>query len=647
MTAIAASSVQTTVAHIVARILERPPAAEGAPAEASPAPATPSDTAQRPRSAPPGRAAPGDGAQGRVASGAIPGKSAPAGGGAPAHNPGMPPAADPQPDAAMPQAGGQAAPANGAPPPTVSVILSALLSLANRAVPMDINLNQLLNAAPALKSPLTQLPPELLSKPGVIEAVVLRNTLLPSGQNPNAASQSAPPLLTALAGDTAADLPTNYRVALQWQNRVLQFISQQPLPTGRTVQLQIDARGQVMLLPNAPQARLAAMLASNAALAGQPGSIGAAHAQASSAQAAVQSAARLAQPPATAAATAQLPAALLKATPQQTLQQSLREALPRQQALHTLVPLLQKLLAPAARAQLPEPVAKQLTQLLQSLPKPAQLQTGEGLKRALENSGAFLEARIARSAIAGATGKGADPAADAPESLARLLQTDLKAQLTTLLGIVRKLLPNDATAQALAADGDAQAAEELVYDPKLLLRRTAGPAPGADDVDAADLQLAQLGKLLQSGLARIQMNQLDGAVARHASADPQLLVPTWVLELPLPQRNGYSDNLQLRIEQHGGNAQQAQKRVQWNVQISFDLHALGQIAAQLSIVDRNVAATVWAERAQTHRSVQDKIDYLRAGLESVGVRVTEMQCRLGLPPPRSALIAQQLVDVHT
>jgi hypothetical protein len=159
------------------------------------------------------------------------------------------------------------------------------------------------------------------------------------------------------------------------------------------------------------------------------------------------------------------------------------------------------------------------------------------------------------------------------------------------------------------------------------------------------MQLTQLSKLLQSGLARIQLNQLDSAVSRHTGNETQLQVPAWVLELPLPTSRG-NDNLQVRIEQHH-KQQDARKRVQWTVQIAFDLHDLGKLAATLSIVDKNVAATLWAERANTHRNVQDKIDYLRAGLESVGVRVTEMQCRLGLPPARTALVSQQLVDVHT
>lgn len=610
MTTIASSSVQTSVGQIVARILDRSRLPEGAAADT----VTPSG-------ATPGNATPGT-----------------------AQRPGRAPVAD-----ATPQSGGGEA---GAAKPAAStgVILSALLTLANRTLPMDINLNQLLNTA-TLKSPMPQLPAELLAKPQVIEAVVLRNTLLPN--TPSTQPQPANPLLAALAGEAGVELPPRYQVSLQWQGRVLQFISPQPLSRGETVQLQINNRGEVLLLP--PALPAAAAAAKGAVPLLQPSSNGTNTAAASQSGAASTLATMArANPQATHQASAattltsalapQQPAAALAklAASQQTLQQSLREVLPRQEALHTLVPLLQKLIAPRAGAgALPEPIAKQLVQLLQSLPRPEQMQTGAGVKRALENSGSFLEARIARGVAP------ANPAAPAPEALGKVLASDLKAQMTGLLDAVRRLLPdNSPVAQPASADAEAALADELVYDPKHLQR--SGPAiPQRDDnLDLGNLQLAQLSKLLQSGLARIQLNQLDGAVSRHNNADPQLLAPAWVLELPLANARGHSDNLQLRIEQHH-QQQQTRTRVQWNVQIAFDLHELGKIAATLAIVDKNVAATVWAEHANTHHSVREKIDYLRAGLESVGVRVTEMQCRHGLPPERTALISQQLVDVHT
>jgi hypothetical protein len=624
MTTIASSSVQATVGQIVARILDRARLPADGATDAAPAagPATAGGAVPRQPGRPAGNAA-------GPSTGATPGTAEP--------GIDVPPAPN----------GGPAKPVDG-----TSVILNALLSLANRALPMDINLNQLLNTA-TLKSPLTQLPAELLGKPQVIEAVVLRNTLLPS--TPNNPQQPASPLLAALAGEPALESPTRYQVSMQWQGRVLQLVTPQPLPRGTTVQLQINSRGEVLLLPPALPGTLAGKGATpplQAPAAGMPtgnapavaSQSGAAATLAAMTRGAPQATAHAATPAIisltmTSPQQAAQPAKPLP--PQQTLQQSLREVLPRQESLHTLVPLLQKLIAPRAGASsLPEPIAKQLVQLLKSLPRPEQLQTGPGLKRAVENSGSFLEARLVRGSAP------ANPAAPNPEAPGKVLESDIKAQMNALLGAVRRLLPAVAALpQATEADAETALADELVYNPKQLQR--GNPIAQRDDaIDAGDLQLAQLSKLLQSGLARIQLNQLDGAVSRHNNADPQLLAPAWVLELPLANTRGHSDNLQLRIEQRP-QQHEARTRVQWNVQIAFDLHELGKIATTLSIVDRNVAATVWAERADTHRSVQEKIDYLRAGLESVGVKVTEMQCRLGMPPARASLISQQLVDLHT
>lgn len=446
----------------------------------------------------------------------------------------------------------------------------------------------------------------------MIEALVLQNTLLPATLLSTAAGkeQTALPILilpqqpaTSTTSNAQSSLPptTLYRINVEWQNKLIQLLSSQPLPTGTRVPLQIDARGVIKLLP--PDVAAKILLAQNTA---------------------------------TNTAVAQPVAA---PTPAQTLQQSFRELLPRQEALHTLVPLLQKFITPDVRAQLPQPIAKAVAQLLQSLPKPAQLNTAENVKQALSNSGSFLEAKLAQATLA-------TPGA---ERLPQIAATDLKAQIATLLALTRQFAPQSppqtatpSTAAQFTAD------DEFVYT-KPTVHNTNAPLDNAinKDSESVDSLLSQLGKLLQAGFARIQLNQLDSANARHLNHDTQAPVPTWVLELPLRTQHGV-DQLQLRIEQrHHQQQQQQRTRVQWNVDIAFDLHAAGKFAASLAIIDKSISATLWAEQKQTHLRIREEMDYLRAGLESVGVKVTEMHCRHGLPPARANPISQQLVDVHT
>lgn len=503
------------------------------------------------------------------------------------------------------------------------IILNPLLTRRTEAPPMDLNLNQLLNGA-TLQAAAKQLPPELLAKPQVIEALVLNATLLarPATTAPGTPTTPAPlpqtPLPTsaggtpAAAGD-AAQQALGYRINLQWQGRVLQVLSQQPMTPGSRVQLQVNERGEILLLPNA------ATRATTAAPAAAP----------------VVATPAAAQPPAAAAAAANT----------QTLQQALRENLPRQQPLHQLVPVLQKLVEPALRGQLPAPVLKAVVQLLRAVPKPEQLQNAEGLKRALRDSGSLLEARAARATAPGGAAPGGGDGR--VEALPRVLAGDVKSQILQLFTLLRQLgLTAPATTPTAHSAAGADA-DTLVYNFKSPQARAGtAPPPRADAGDSAEQLLSQLGKLLQAGLARIQLHQLDSVVTRQpAGADTAALVPAWVFELPLQTPRG-ADNLQLRFEQHRRQHEGA-ARIQWTVQLAFDLHALGKLAATLTVLGREVAATLWSERAHTHRAVQNEVDVLRAGLESVGVKVTEVQCRLGLPPERSALFAQQLVDVHT
>lgn len=383
-----------------------------------------------------------------------------------------------------------------------------------------------------------------------------------------------------------ADAPSPvYRIAVLWQGRTLQLLSSQPPATGSRVQLQINARGEVSLLsttaPAAPTPRILPDNLGKTALA---------------------------------------------------LQMALRENLPQAEPLHKLVPLLERLDNPPLAQQIPEPLAKSIGRLLQSLPRPEQLQNTESLKRALVDSGALLEARLRR---------GAAPPTGA--EVAKIVDGDLKAQIVQLLALLRRLgfaAPTPAKAPLPGADG-----ETLVYSARPVHAAAAQPAR-AENADSADALLEQLGKLLAGGLARIQVNQLEGAGARHLnSADNPQPVPTWVFELPLQTPRG-GDNLQLRIEQRR-QQHEGRTRSQWTVNIGFDLHELGKLAATLTIVERSVAATLWSEREHTHRAVRREIDHLRAGLEQAGVKVTEVQCRLGLPPPRNSPVSQQLVDVLT
>jgi hypothetical protein len=290
--------------------------------------------------------------------------------------------------------------------------------------------------------------------------------------------------------------------------------------------------------------------------------------------------------------------------------------------------------APDVRELLQEGLDMGVAQLLRALAQAQQLQNPAALKQALHNSGSLLEARLAQAA--------AQPRNTVAAELPQALAGDIKAQIARLLAAIGR--PGMAVSDDWRGPAPSMPQDPL-YDARPQPPRHGAPPPQQERDDTVTTLLHQLGKLLQAGLARIQINQLDSAATRHPGGADSVPVPAWVFELPLRTPRG-TDNLHVRIEQRP-RPRDALERTQWTVQLAFDLHELGKLAATLTILGRDVAAVLWSEREHTHRAVQAEIDTLRTGLEAAGVKVTEVQCRLGLPPPRSAPLMQQLVDVRT
>jgi hypothetical protein len=423
---------------------------------------------------------------------------------------------------------------------------------------------------------------------------------LPGQAQPAPPNTSLPLLNMPLLQNTQSTAAnTLFRVALQWQGKTFEVVSPQPLPVATPIKIQINNRNELILRDIAPPAA----------------------------------------PTATARASATAP--LPQETPLLNIRQQalrdvpplVRENLPRQQPLTTLLPVLRALLAPEQQTKMPPALTRAILNLWQSLPLPRQLQQPETLKQVLRNSGSFFEANTA-SARAVAT--------ENPQALPRVLSTDVKSQITLLLTLLKSRSAAASTDATAAADTPVEV--DMVYQ-KPLPRQNNTPTQPLHNVDENAELLQQLSKVLEGGLSRIHLHQLDSVVSRHTGAEAIPTVPTWVMELPVRTQHGY-DQINVRIEEHAAKQEQQRKK-QWIVQLGFDLHELGKLSATLSIMDRSVAATLWAEQESTHRTVQREMATLRTGLESVGVNVTEMQCRHGIPPERSGLILQRLVDTHS
>jgi hypothetical protein len=270
-------------------------------------------------------------------------------------------------------------------------------------------------------------------------------------------------------------------------------------------------------------------------------------------------------------------------TPEATLTQAWRQVLPREGDLRPLLAQLTSMAAATQPEALPESVVSALKQFASRLPLLETLATPAGLKRAVDDSGLFLEARLAQALT---------------DNSAPALQNDLKANLLQLVVQLRALATPPSPSGATATP-----AADLPTDPALpaLLRQA----------DAA--------------LARIEQNQLA-----TLSGSPHA---TTLLAVDLPMRDGQQVGLlELSIEEQAAGATGRETVMPWSVWLHFDFEQLGKVHARITLRGEEVSAALWAERATTTALFQQHLDTLEVALRHAGLVPSRMHCQTGTPP---------------
>lgn len=502
------------------------------------------------------------------------------------------------------------------PDPGQTVIIRQALIATERL--MDSSLLNLLQTTQPLAAR-GRLPAPLLQGE-VLEARVLSNTLLKS------------------------DHPTaqpRYQVQLQLPGQRLQIIAKELLPTAQTIRLALDSTGTLRWAPAQAQSIDRPPPVSPAPARTQPES-------------------PAAPPP------RQLEA----------LQQLARQLLPQQQPVRDLIPVLQRWLATtspqpqagpisspptlratpalgqpapivpespikgAARATTTAPIQpNDPTPTLQSvarhwlanLPSPEQLSDAEGLRQALTGSGLFTESQWRQ--VTADTGAQPQP------------QTDQKSLLLQLLNLLQR--PSNNAREASSKTTPAPQPQQPIPPQTPPVRATV--TTNTNTGEGGDISRAESDALLRqvtATIARTQLHQLDSLGARQShTGDTQQANAAWVFELPVRDGDQYS-NLELRIQKR--DARRHEKLIsRWNVDLRLDLHEYGRFSAQLTLLEKQVSATLWAERATTHQKVREHVSQLRHSLEAIGVDVRRLECRLGTPPEPQPVFRRQLVDLRT
>ncbi|HSC82650.1 MAG TPA: flagellar hook-length control protein FliK, partial [Pseudomonas sp.] len=283
---------------------------------------------------------------------------------------------------------------------------------------------------------------------------------------------------------------------------------------------------------------------------------------------------------------------------QLVLGQQLATQQSRQGSLEGLLKALQGLGSPDA---LPDELRASIDKLLGQLPDGKQLSSPDGLAKALEHSGLFLEAKL----LGGQSGG---------------LPNDLKANLLRLISQLLPNLPSGSPLQAANASSSlAQALPAFVRNAlgalgQVNLRQQAlgFPLPSRllQNMDE-DADLETLLRLAAAAVSRLQTHQLSSLAQTQVTPEGNLLT-TWQLEVPMRnQQDIVPLQIKLQREEQGKSDKQEQKEMLWRVDLAFDLAPLGPLQVQAQLVRGSISSQLWAEQASTARLIDHELGNLR------------------------------------
>lgn len=298
--------------------------------------------------------------------------------------------------------------------------------------------------------------------------------------------------------------------------------------------------------------------------------------------------------------------------------EALRAVLPHQLPLPALlanVALVSRLVTEQTMPlPLPPAVAELVDEVFRKLPQARDGATGDGLKRAVRDSGTFAEARLAQSGARGSP----VPEADLKLNLVRLLAT-LAAEVRAQPGTQGAARPLPESAAPVPPPLPTQA-------PVAQSRMSPSLTQMALDDTPPLRPLEELLTQTQGVLARLQVSQLSSLPPNH-NATHQL----WLVELPLSFA-GQADVVQLRFERRNPGRGEPQE-AHWSVRLAFDLDELGAVHAHVSLFQGRINTTLWAERERTALHFRDHLDLLRRRMQDGGLAVGELTCHAGRPAP--------------
>lgn len=306
-----------------------------------------------------------------------------------------------------------------------------------------------------------------------------------------------------------------------------------------------------------------------------------------------------------------------------------RLLLPRQTAMPPFFALLKAVTLPGGGADLPAPLKDLMHAILER--SPASELTANGIKRAISDSGLFMEAKLLGSL-------------SSSESVSQL---DLKRLLLTLLQYLSARTgkgSQDSTPQTTQKNSHRQ---PVMPEPA---SKTASDSAGTRSLSAADTPpgrtntpqpqarepLPDLSTIETDALTNKLRQQAEGALARltlhqiHSAKHAEDGNLSWAMEVPLLHK-GQIDVVPLTVERRSRSDKDADEP-SWLVKLALDTPQFGSLHATILWHKAQISSVLWAERDSTAELVRHHLDHLHDALTGQGLAVTSLECRTGKPP---------------
>lgn len=275
--------------------------------------------------------------------------------------------------------------------------------------------------------------------------------------------------------------------------------------------------------------------------------------------------------------------------------------------------------------------------LLAALPDLAQVSNPKVLAQVIQNSGAFLEAKLLA---------GQNP---------QVPPLDMKGALLRLVADLLPALPASTNMNAvLAANTLAQVLPNFVRSPlgtlgQIGARQAPVGFPLPERLMAkleGEGDLENLLRLAAGAISRLQSHQLSSLEQTGTTADGRLQT-TWQLEIPM---RTLQDIVPLQVkfqreepapdkDEPDRKDRKDPKHMLWRVELAFDMEPLGPLQVQAQLTQGKLSSQLWATRPYTASLIESHLGTLRERLVTSGLNVGDLDCHLGTPPrgPKTGL----------